>query len=180
MKISSKAHYGLQAAYVLAENAGESFSASELGKKIGVSAKYLERIMRALCSVGAVKATRGINGGYCLNGSPESVSVGVIVRALEDDLEIIGCVKGGACQKCASSAVWKKLYRGINDLLDGISLADMVAGKNAAHLQEFGEKAAAARGEKPIEKDGRSRSACTACSSCSSCSANCEKTKKTK
>lgn len=180
MKISSKAHYGLQAAYVLAENAGESFSASELGKKIGVSAKYLERIMRALCSVGAVKATRGINGGYCLNGSPESVSVGVIVRALEDDLEIIGCVKGGACQKCASSAVWKKLYRGINDLLDGISLADMVAGENAAHLQEFGEKAAAARGEKPIEKDGRSRSACTACSSCSSCSANCEKTKKTK
>lgn len=156
MKISSKAHYGLQAAYVLAENAGESFSASELGKRLGVSAKYLERIMRALCSVGAVRAARGAKGGYCLGGDPRDISVGTVVRALEDDLEIIGCVKSGECGKCASSAVWKKLYRGINDLLDGISLADMVESEADSH-SDLGK----------LAKNGGS-------CNCSACGLNCE------
>ena len=46
MKISSKTHYGLQAAYILAKKSGVSVSAKELEKEIGVSSKYLERIMR--------------------------------------------------------------------------------------------------------------------------------------
>ncbi len=165
MKISSKAHYGLQAAYILAESAGESYSASELGKKIGVSSKYLERIMRALCSAGAVKAARGAKGGYCLSDKPDNISVGVIVRALEDDLEIIGCVKSGSCGKCASSAVWKKLYLGINDLLDGISLADMLESESASH--SINEKTENSAMDKKIERAPRD------CFSCSECGGKC-------
>lgn len=158
MKISSKAHYGLQAAYILAESPNRSFSASELARETGTSAKYLERIMRALCGAGVVKATRGINGGYCLAEKPENVAVGAIVRTLEDDLEIIGCVKSGSCKKCASSAVWKKLYDGINSILDGISLADMVESEKASHSDCSHLK----------------ENACSSCSSCSACSAKCE------
>lgn len=159
MKISSKAHYGLQAAYILAEKQSESFSATELGKEMGVSAKYLERIMRALCGAGTVKASRGINGGYSLARDPKSITVGEIVRALEDDLEIIGCVKSGSCEKCASSAVWKKLYDGINSILDSVSLADMVESEQKSH---------SACGE------GRTAVKPSATCSCGSCPANCE------
>lgn len=159
----------MQAAYVLAENAGESFSASELSKRLGVSAKYLERIMRALCSVGAVRAARGAKGGYCLGSEPQAISVGTVVRALEDDLEIIGCVKSGECGKCASSAVWKKLYHGINALLDGISLADMVQSEAASHKANGlnGANGLNASGEKPS-------GACN----CSVCGLNCDGKKK--
>ena len=126
MKISSKTHYGLQAAYILAKKSGVSVSAKELEKEIGVSSKYLERIMRILTGVGVVSANRGAQGGYYLADKPENITVGKIVRALEDELEIIGCVKNDGCVKCASNGVWKKLYKGINDLLDGITLADML------------------------------------------------------
>src|SRR5574344_819614 len=108
MKISSKAHYGLQAAYILAK-ADQPVSAKELEKQIGVSCKYLERIMRILTGVNVAQANRGASGGYYLARKAEDITVGEIVRALEDDLEIIGCVKNGVCAKCASSAVWKKL-----------------------------------------------------------------------
>lgn len=159
MKISSKAHYGLQAAYILAESE-KSYSASELGLKIGVSAKYLERILRALSGAGVVKTARGINGGYFLADKPENISVGVIVRALEDDLEIIGCVKSGnLCEKCASSAVWKKLYDGINELLNGISLADMVESERVSH-QNSAEEQNGAHEKKQL-------------CNCSSCELNC-------
>lgn len=126
MRISSKTHYGLQAAYILARESGTSVSAKALEKEIGVSSKYLERIMRILTGADVVAATRGASGGYYLARGVGEITVGEIVRALEDELEIIGCVKSDGCVKCASNGVWKKLYRGINDLLDGITLADML------------------------------------------------------
>ncbi len=126
MKISSKAHYGLQAAFLLAKKQGV-ISAKELEKEIGVSGKYLERIMRTLGNAGIVKANRGTSGGYFLAKSAEETTAGEIVRALEDELEIVSCVKNNECNKCGTSYVWKKLYIGINQILDGISLRDMTA-----------------------------------------------------
>lgn len=140
MKISSKAHYGLQACFLLARANGKAVSAKELEKEIGVSCKYLERIMRTLTGAGVVKAVRGTQGGYYLVKSASETTAGDVVRALEDDLEIIGCVKNGTCVKCSSSAVWRKLYDGINDVLNSITLADMVSGGSAvSHGEKCGE-----------------------------------------
>lgn len=134
MKLSSKTHYGLMACHIL----GESYescdngpvSASVLESRISVSGKYLEKIMRMLSGRGIVSASRGKEGGYFLARPPEDIKIGDIVRALEDDMEIIECVtKKGACKCCPSSAVWKKLYNGINELLDSMTLKDMLTGE---------------------------------------------------
>ena len=66
MKLSSKAHYGLQACQILAEVYDASVSATELEEKVGVSGKYLEKIMRILTGCGVVAARRGAQGGYYL------------------------------------------------------------------------------------------------------------------
>ena len=105
-------------------------SASVLESHIAVSGKYLEKIMRMLSGRGIISATRGANGGYYLAKAPENITIGEIVRALEDDMEIIECVKdGGKCKCCPSSGVWKHLYQGINDMLDSMTLKQMVDGE---------------------------------------------------
>lgn len=127
MKISSKTHYGVQVlGLIAAEN--RSFSAKELEKYTGVSSKYLEKVLKILIGVGALKSQRGVSGGYTLAVPPEDIKMGSVVRALEEDnMEIIGCVnKSGCC--CPSSALWKRLFDGINDILDGVSLKDIVDG----------------------------------------------------
>jgi len=131
MKLSSKTHYGLMACHILGKSyPDKSVSASVLETHIAVSGKYLEQIMRILTKRDIVKATRGANGGYFLTRSPKEITIGEIVRALEDDMEIIECVKdGGKCKCCPSSAVWKKLYQGINDLLDSMTLEQMIEGR---------------------------------------------------
>ena len=97
---------------------------------MAVSSKYLERIMRTLSGRGIVSANRGSSGGYFLAKSPEEITIGDIVRALEDDIEIIECVKGSpSCKCCPTSVVWKKLYTGINDLLNGMTLKQMIDGE---------------------------------------------------
>ena len=131
MKLSSKTHYGLMACHILANNYnGQPVSASELEAKISVSGKYLEKIMRMLSARGIVSANRGASGGYFLAKPPEDIKIGEIVRALEDDMEIIECVtKKGTCKGCPSSKVWKRLYNGINELLDSMTLRQMLDGE---------------------------------------------------
>ncbi len=131
MKLSSKTHYGLMACHILAKSYGvESISASVLENQISVSGKYLEKIMRILSGRGVISANRGVNGGYYLAKAPEEITIGEIVRALEDDMVLIECLKqDGKCKCCPSSGVWKKLYNGINDLLDGMTLKQMVDGE---------------------------------------------------
>ena len=127
MKISSKTHYGVQVLSLIAAN-DKSFSAKELEKYTGVSSKYLEKVLKILLGCGALGSQRGASGGYTLAKSAEEIKMGKVVRALEEDnMEIIGCVnKPGCC--CPSSALWKKLFDGINAILDDVSLKDIVEG----------------------------------------------------
>lgn len=131
MKLSSKTHYGLMACHILGKNYPDnSVSASVLEKHIAVSSKYLEKILRLLTKRDIVCANRGTSGGYFLARHPKDITIGEIVRALEDDIEIIECVKqDGKCKCCPSSLVWKKLYEGINDLLDSMCLEQMINGE---------------------------------------------------
>lgn len=104
-------------------------SASTLEGAISVSSKYMEKIMRMLSGRKIVVASRGVNGGYFLARHPKDIKIGEIVRALEDDMEIIECVKSQKkCKCCPSSAVWKKLYAGINQILDDMTLEQMING----------------------------------------------------
>ncbi|MBQ9485550.1 MAG: Rrf2 family transcriptional regulator [Clostridia bacterium] len=131
MKLSSKTHYGLMACHILGRNYPDAtVSASALESSIAVSGKYLEKIMRMLSSRKIVTANRGASGGYYLAKPPEEITIGEIVRALEDDMKIIECVdKSGTCKCCPSQAVWKKLYKGINDVLDSMTLRQMLDGE---------------------------------------------------
>jgi len=129
MKLSAKTHYGLMACHILAVNYGkQTVSASELEKGIKVSGKYLEKIMRMLSARGIVSANRGVSGGYYLLKEPKEITIGDIVRTLEDDMEIIKCVKSD-CKGCMSGKVFKKLYDGINEVLDGMTLQNMLDGE---------------------------------------------------
>lgn len=130
MKLSSKAHYGLNACYKLAQLYPDGkASARELEETLSVSGKYLEQMMRLLSVRDIVKAQRGAAGGYSLVRPPEAITVGEVVRALEDDMDFIHCATREApCKKCASAAVWQRLYREINQVLDSMTLADMLKG----------------------------------------------------
>ena len=126
MRLSSKSQYGLKACFILAQNyPNKCVSASQLEKEIAVSGKYIEKIMRMLSGVGIVAAERGAAGGYKLRRAPSEVTIGDVARALEDNMEIADCITS-TCEKCASGEVWRKLYAGINAVLDSMTLQSVL------------------------------------------------------
>lgn len=126
MKLSARSRYGLKLSYILAENYPVRVSAAALEREIKVSGKYIEKIMRALTKEGLVRAERGTNGGYLLAKPPCEISVGSVVRALEDEMEFVSCIAVGNSCSCPAKSVWQRMYDGINGVLDSITLQNML------------------------------------------------------
>ena len=98
MKLSSKSRYGLKAMCELAVKYDEVVSTLQIAESTSTSEAYLEQLMAILKRAGLIVSIRGAGGGYKLARSPYDISVGEILRALEDDLKFVECISG-ECEK---------------------------------------------------------------------------------
>ena len=131
MRISTKGRYALRLMLDLAiNNTGENISIKAISARQEISTKYLEQIISMLNRAGFVKSERGSGGGYRLAKKPEEYTVGMILRLTEGSLAPVACVDESAqCSRfndCATFSVWKKINDAINDVVDHITLADLV------------------------------------------------------
>jgi Rrf2 family protein len=133
MKLSTKGRYGLRAMIDLAIHSQDNkVSIKSISERQEISENYLERIIALLKKEGYVKSTRGSHGGYVLTKDPINISVGDILRALEGDLNPVDCSLTNddkVCSEaglCVTKFVWKRISDSINDVVDNISLQDLV------------------------------------------------------
>ena len=131
MKLSTRGRYGIHAMYDLAMNYGGSpVSIKAVAEKQNIPEAYLEQIIAVLRKDELVVSIRGAQGGYRLSRPPEEITVGDVLRSLEGGLKLIDCLDeedtcGKSCA-CPSRIVWKKLSDGLNQIVDSISLKDMI------------------------------------------------------
>lgn len=131
MKLSTRGRYGIHAMYELAVNAnGAPQSIKAIAERGGIPEAYLEQLIAVLKREGLVNSTRGAQGGYMLAREPAQITVGEVLRALEGGLTLVDCLdEEDACGKscaCPSRIVWMKLRDGLNAIVDGITLQDMI------------------------------------------------------
>lgn len=136
MKISTKGRYALRLMLDLAiHNTGENVSIKMISERQGISIKYLEQIISMLNRAGFVKSEKGSGGGYRLARRPEEYTVGMILRLTEGSLAPVACVeeeqKCPRFHACATNLVWERLNYAINDVVDSITLADLVEEQNS-------------------------------------------------
>lgn len=131
MKISTKGRYALRMMLEFALHPDEWTKISQVAKRQEISVKYLEQIVNILCKAGYVKSARGARGGYQLTRDPQEYTVGQILRLTEGNLAPVSCLEDEAnpCIRsscCATLQVWKQLNTAISDVLDHVTLADLV------------------------------------------------------
>ena len=133
MKISAKSRYGLRAMVYLARSK-KICSVKTIAQDENISFDYLEKIFSKLEKADLVKAKRGAQGGYLLARSPQKITVGEIVRVLEETMAIAPCVAEEKEKKyhcplrrmCSIRNVWQKTQDTLNSTLDSIILTDLV------------------------------------------------------
>lgn len=132
MKISTRGRYALRLMLDLAVyNTGEPISLKDVARRQQISEKYLEQIISLLNKAGFVRSVRGAQGGYMLKKDPAEYTVGMILRLTEGDLAPVSCVGSDsvACerrQECVTVRIWEQINDAVNQVVDGITLADMV------------------------------------------------------
>ncbi len=132
MKISTKGRYAMRLMLDLAmHDAGTPVSLKDIAGRQQISEKYLEQIISILNKAGFVRSIRGAQGGYQLMHSPTEYTVGMILRLTEGSLAPVDCVnEDGICDRandCVTIRIWKKISDAVNDVVDQITLADLMA-----------------------------------------------------
>lgn len=101
-----------------------------IAEREGIPEAYLEQLIAGLRKGELVTSVRGAQGGYMLARPADQITVGNVLRTLEGDLSIVSCLAGeDVCAKsggCPTRAVWQKLRDGINQVVDSITLQDML------------------------------------------------------
>ena len=132
MKISTKGRYALRMMLDLAINNNGSFiSLKDISTRQGISDKYSEQIINQLGKSGLVKSIRGARGGYMLAKSPAEYTVGDVLRVMEGSLAPVACLDddNNLCDRassCVTLEVWQELNKAINNVVDSITLEDLV------------------------------------------------------
>lgn len=133
MMVSTKGRYALRVMIDLAEHQTDDYiPLKEIAARQDISEKYLESIIKSLVKSNMLVGLRGKGGGYRLTRSPEQYTVGEVLRLTEGSLAPVACLEAGAdsCPRmpdCRTVSLWRGLDDVVNNYLDGITVADLVA-----------------------------------------------------
>lgn len=133
MKISTKGRYALRLMLDIALNDAKTLvRIKDIAERQQISDKYLEQIVSSLNKAGFVKSLRGPQGGYRLTKKPEEYTVGMILRLIEGSLAPVACLDDDInnctrADRCPTLILWEKLYDAISEVVDNITLADLIS-----------------------------------------------------
>ena len=145
MRVTTWTEYSLIISLHLAKRGGTGsgpVAARELADAEKLPADYVEQILLRLRRAGLVESVRGAKGGYLLARHPSTISVRDVMTASEHQTFEVNCashpVDAERCSPgstCSIRPVWQALQQRVDDLLAGISLADLM--KEEPQVQEL-------------------------------------------
>jgi Rrf2 family protein len=132
--ISAKADYVTRALLVMAaEPDGRPVTGATIAKQQGMPTKFVENSLVDLKRSGLVKSVRGTAGGFKLAKPASRITIADVIRAVDGPLaEIRGerpeaTVYEGPAEHL--QYVWVAVRASLRNVLEQVTLADVVAGK---------------------------------------------------
>ena len=129
LRFTKRADYGLMAInYIVMHREDAAVSAKRIAGEFGIPPELLAKILQRLAKKGLIASHNGPKGGYLLARSPEEITIGQVVRALEGPINIVSCLEDLDCpqfQRCNLRRPVQKIQASISYLLDTMTLAEL-------------------------------------------------------
>jgi Rrf2 family protein len=129
MNISVKSEYALRALFDLASQqlasqaqsgAAQPVKIADIAKRQKIPQKFLELILAGLKQSGFVDSRRGADGGYLLARSPDSITIGEVLRSMEN-LKTPG--RAQAADPFAD--IWGRVEAAVSEVLDQTTFSEL-------------------------------------------------------
>ncbi|PLX01506.1 MAG: hypothetical protein C0595_14440 [Marinilabiliales bacterium] len=131
MNLSNTSQYAIRVVSYMTFEDEDIYSASSLISKLGVSDKYLKRILTQLSEHGILRSTQGRYGGYILGKSPDKITLIEIVQAMESVEKYFGCVLGfESCtdeDPCTLHNKWAPIRNELMEFLNKTTIKDVLS-----------------------------------------------------
>ncbi len=147
MKITAQEEYGLRILIRIAAcRDKDGLSIPQLSGVEGLSSHYVAKLARLLRMQGFINSTPGYKGGYVLARPAGEILIGNVLKALSGSLfdDTFCGLHVGMLKLCSNSvdcsvrSLWQNIQYSLDQLLDKITLADLVSPEkqSAGILQE--------------------------------------------
>lgn len=135
MKITAQEEYGLRILVRIAGcSADEGMSIPQLSTAEGITSHYVAKLTRILRMEGFINSRPGNKGGYVLARPASEININEVLKALGGalfDKQFCGTHAGSLrlCTNsvdCSARSLWQMIQFTVDQLLDRVSLADLV------------------------------------------------------
>jgi len=133
MFITKKKKYALRAVFELARRRDQGYIKTiDIAAVQAVPGRFLETILGKLKRNGLVTAKRGFRGGYQLAQPPDQITIGQIMKLMEESDHESDCVECISLNNCAFSGncafifLWRQVKSAIDDVYDQTTIADLL------------------------------------------------------
>jgi Rrf2 family nitric oxide-sensitive transcriptional repressor len=127
VRLKSYTDYALRVLMHLAARPDRLASIGEIARTYRISHNHLMKVVHDLRKEGFLDAVRGRSGGIRLARPATEISVGDVVRHTEGGFDLVDCESCVIARACSLTAALHEARRAFMTVLDGYSLADLVA-----------------------------------------------------
>ena len=145
MRLTTKGRFAVTAMMDIALQQGEQpVALGDISERQNISLSDLEQLFGKLRRRALVTSVRGPGGGYRISQPTESITVGEIIRAVDETVDATQCGGLKNCKddkECITHELWTGLNERIFDYMDTVRLADLVEKRavkmNGVHKIKF-------------------------------------------
>lgn len=129
MRHTRHADFALRVLMYLRVAPGRRGSIADIAAAHRISRNHLDKVVRRMSEAGLVATLRGRGGGVHLTRDPSTITVGDVMRAMEDDFAVVECLGPARyCQVagvCGARSVFARALTAYFAVLDDATLDDI-------------------------------------------------------
>ncbi|WP_339890987.1 Fe-S cluster assembly transcriptional regulator IscR [uncultured Alteromonas sp.] len=149
MKLTSKGRYAVTAMLDVALHSTRGpVPLADISERQAISLSYLEQLFSRLRKDQLVDSVRGPGGGYLLGRDATNISIGEVIRAVDESVDATRCQGQADCQsgdRCLTHSLWQDLSDRISSFLNDITLGELMAKRDVQEVAGRQDKSTSLR-----------------------------------
>jgi Rrf2 family nitric oxide-sensitive transcriptional repressor len=139
MRLTLYTDYSLRVLMFAGVKGAKLSTIGEIAEHFDVSKSHLMKVVHRLGQLGYLETVRGKKGGFRLMKRPRDINVGAVVRDIEEELGVVGCLQQSRYCRIEESCVLRRVLRDATTaflgVLDQYTLEDLLKpGRSLAKL----------------------------------------------
>ena len=134
MRLTKYTDYAIRVLMYLAGDPERMASVGEIARGYGISQNHLTKVVHNLGRAGYIVTVRGRAGGIRLARPASGINIGAVIRAFEDDFDLVDCQNCVIAPVCGLTGLLNNAVAAFLHVADTYTLADITTSRQQMQM----------------------------------------------